>query len=106
MRLIAIPDELPFDKYDKENANKDFMAGVNSMKEWIMNQPTVDAVPVVRCKDCKFSDVERKTVAEQCYTSEFIFCRNSNMCVDETLAMFPEDYCSYGERKMDLGEEN
>lgn len=26
------------------------------VKEWLDEQPTIDAVPVVRCKDCEFSN--------------------------------------------------
>ena len=46
--------------------------------------PTVDAVPVVRCRDCKhlmFSD---------CYGE----CGEGHMGI-----VSPDDFCSYGERK-------
>ena len=44
----------------------------------IGEQPTVDAVPVVRCKDCKYWD------CGDCYLLEL---------------SRPDDYCSYGERR-------
>lgn len=53
----------------------------------IEQQPTVDAVEVVRCKDCKN------------YVVDGLWC-NSNCCVGENHAnWYPDDFCSYGERK-------
>ena len=52
--------------------------------------PTVDAVPVVRCRDCKHWD------------SETWFCDNHSTFWHHGLDwnMFSEDdFCSYGERK-------
>ena len=52
--------------------------------------PTVDAVPVVRCRDCKHWD------------SETWFCDNHSTFSHHGLEwnMFSEDdFCSYGERK-------
>lgn len=45
----------------------------------VLHAPTVDAVPVVRCKDCKFH--------------KYKWCN-----LHET-TMYNEDFCSYGERK-------
>jgi hypothetical protein len=47
----------------------------------IKDAPTVDAVPVVRCKDCKFWD------------GDF------NWCDRKCVRMQENDFCSYGERK-------
>lgn len=53
----------------------------------IENAPTVDAVEVVRCKDC--------------------VNRSSNLCPMETVELYPwfatknDAFCSYGERKQD-----
>ena len=50
--------------------------------------PTVDAVPVVRCRECKHS-----------YESVSGLCCTMGPCVD---CIVPEDfYCSYGEREED-----
>lgn len=63
--------------------------------EDIDNAPTVDAVPVVRCKDCKhyrnyqnglcYLHTEPKTNARG-YSGDAV-------CVE------PDDFCSYGEKK-------
>ena len=48
--------------------------------------PTVDAVPVVRCKECKYS-----------YEVLSGWCCSYGVCVDSTV---PEDfYCANGERR-------
>ena len=48
-----------------------------------VSTPTVDAVEVVRCKDCKHADKCSRNVAMQ-----------------DTYQMYEKiDYCSYGERK-------
>lgn len=52
----------------------------------ISNAPTIDAEPVVRCKDCRYCDPENK------------HCDHPM----GTLAPFArkeDDFCSYGERK-------
>ena len=66
---------------------------------------SADVVPVVYCKDCKYADTERKNATEKRYFNSILFCRNSNLCGDEPLAMWPDDFCSYGERK-DGGADN
>ena len=55
-------------------------------EEIIKNAPTVDAVEVVRCKDCKHS-----------WEDIGGLCCSHGVCVDLTV---PGDfYCAYGERK-------
>lgn len=55
----------------------------------IASEPTVDAVPVVRCKDCTyFSNAKLNAKG-------FLVCPASGMEITE------DDYCSYGERKED-----
>lgn len=50
--------------------------------------PTVDAVPVVRCKDCKFGDWDSEpNDAMVCMRTKDGFWRSGN------------DFCSFGERK-------
>lgn len=65
----------------------------------IRHAPTVDAEVVVRCKDCKYADGKKESVPEKQYAADILFCRNQELCGDEPLAMWPEDFCSYGERK-------
>ena len=57
----------------------------------IDNSPTIDAVPVVRCKDCKHF-VQCKEVEGVSWTG---FCNYGEFHTDE------EDFCSRGERRSD-----
>ena len=73
---------------DAENTNLIDAIGRNAFKDrqdiidLLNNQPTVDAVPVVRCKDCKYHD-------EGEY---FVYCcALQTKCPDD-----PEFFCKYG----------
>ena len=56
----------------------------------IENAPTVDAVKVVRCRNCKYGDWDSKLDdAMVCMRTKDGFWRSGN------------DFCSYGERKED-----
>ena len=62
--------------------------GWNAVIDIIAHAPTVDAVPVVRCRECKHS-----------YESISGRCCTMGPCVD---CIVPEDFfCSYGEREED-----
>ena len=73
---------------DAENTNLIDAIGRNAFKDrqdiidLINNQPTVDAVPVIRCKDCKYhNDGEY-----------FVYCcALQTKCPDD-----PEFFCKYG----------
>lgn len=56
-------------------------AAHSKIQRLIADTPTVDAVPVVRCKDCK-------------YTGGDFVCYRGVMVQHK-----PEDFCSYGERR-------
>lgn len=51
---------------DRKNGNEHFMYGIETAKELLGIQPTVDAVPVVRCKDCKHHEVFKNGVNGWC----------------------------------------
>ena len=53
--------------------------------EFLKRQPTIDAVPVVRCRECKYC---RKMIGN-----------SYHYCVTHNTKMYAEDFCSYGERK-------
>lgn len=60
-----------------------------SIKEALSRVPNIDAVPVVRCKDCKWC--EKSSVTDMC------ICTHKFGLIDPIL----DDYCSYGERRED-----
>ena len=55
----------------------------------ITEQPTVDAVPVIRCKDCRFSGAD----ATCC-----LVCKREGMGL-KPFHVYHDDFCSYAERK-------
>ena len=70
-----------------------------NIRHIIDDAPTVDAVVVTRCKDCKYADDEKQSIVEKQYMGDLLFCRNSYLCGDEPLSMWPNDFCSYGKRR-------
>lgn len=72
---------------DKEHANKHFLNGIETVLEYAELLPTVDAVPVVRCKECRWAG------------GDFV-CYRGVMVQHK-----PEDFCSYGERRGGDGDE-
>ena len=83
MRLIDLDSE-----YIQETLYRRAFKTRQDIEEWLNNAPTIDAVPVVRCKDCKFGDWDSEPDdAMVCMRTKDGFWRSGN------------DFCSYGERK-------
>lgn len=80
MRLIdadALVKDLTYDWCGKPlHGNR--KTNYANIRASVIAQPTIDAVPVVRCKDCKYWDFG------DCYRLEL---------------SHPDDFCSYGERR-------
>lgn len=60
------------------------------MRRIISDEPTIDAVPVVRCKDCKYAKIHIDIIGYM-----HLFCGLATNRVE----MEFDDFCSYGERK-------
>ena len=93
-RLIdanALADKVDESKYN--NPHPQGMVRVNHRNEhdhflrMILDDPTVDAVEVVRCKDCKFYEDHKRKAYENCTRK------------DRFIPMKPDDFCSYVERR-------
>ena len=80
-----------------ENQVKDALGKINpylmgQMLRWIRNQPTIDAVEVVRCRECKFLNVlNRKDIYAHCPKTNTVFLPFE---LDTRV-----HFCSFGERK-------
>lgn len=87
MRLIDA-DEYKDVLYAKRN-NPSIRNGIASAITMLGKQPTIDAVPVVRCRDCKYHRLMENK-------NNFMYWHNCELwCAD-----IDEDaFCSYGERK-------
>ena len=73
----------------------------------LQEAPTVDAVEVVRCKDCKHqckiwhADKRMKEKGYWIYSCK----RNSDPFVSHTVNGYDDEYCCYGERKKGENDE-
>ena len=86
MRLIDA-DKLEVISYKDTECQEDtFDEGVRWMAELIDKQPTVDAVPATRCKDCK--DFRRNNENDP-------YCTNRRGLDDPV----PDGFCNYGKPK-------
>lgn len=85
------------DTVEKLEARKDYTAS-NAIKIYVLwylvDAEPVDAVPVVRCKDC----IGKSTWYKNESSDEFYICGMSGMYIVKDT-----DYCSYGERKEGTG---
>lgn len=81
-------DAIPYREIWREdwlnNAGK-YQQGV--FRDEIEEMPTVDAVPVIRCKDCKNSD--------PWYADE----RRCFLWSENGISVFDDGFCNYAERK-------
>lgn len=87
MRIIDA-DALPIDSIDMSNMIEITDRGIAVVRlEDIVDAPTIDAVSVVRCKECRFWQKSRERA---------VMC-----CLREVpnRPMNADDYCSYGERE-------
>ena len=89
MRLI---DADKFEVYSYTLTSLDFEAGVLSVLEKLDAAPTIDAMPVVRCKDCKYHYWEQ----EPCHGKTVHYCELPHM---RGVEIFKEFFCYYGKRK-------
>lgn len=95
MRLVDADAILKAD----ENSDKALVLGSGKsleiayalLKKKVEDAPTVDAVVVTRCKDCK----HKGWVQEPCHGKSVDYCK----VWDCTLRNLESTFCSYGERK-------
>ena len=85
MRLIDV-DALGVGRCSKDVLPEAYCAGWNGLIDLIEKAPTIDAVPVVRCQECKHCDPEN-------------YHCDHPMGTAAPLRRKPDDFCSYGERK-------
>ena len=84
---------------EKRLIDLDAMFPKESLEEQIrrtINAPTVDAVPVVRCKDCIHYKPQNQGAHRNCTTP---YCMRV-----VAVKVKPDDFCSYGERRTDNEE--
>ena len=65
---------------------------------FLKKQPTVDAVPVVRCRECKHHR-DKNEQERQYLVEDILICTSPDATDDCWNAVWPDHFCSYGERK-------
>lgn len=104
MRLINV-DDLGVGRCSRDVVPAAYCAGWNGLLGLIEKAaPTVDAVVVTRCKDCKhFKNYGKTSLLIDGKNIKAGWCHRRAR-YDEEYRMPPDGFCSYGERK-DGGEE-
>lgn len=87
-KAISRVDEIPL----LADKNQAFFEGCRYMKKRVLKvlrtAKTIDAVEVVRCKDCAY------------FSEEKMLCEHEgNIVLNIGKTTYPNDFCSYGERK-------
>ena len=70
----------------RSGVSVDTYADQDYVCELVDEIPTIDAVEVVRCKDCKYSFYDKDYESYNCRKHEYVECFDA------------DDYCSWGER--------
>ena len=98
MRLIdadrlseAIYDNVPAPYEDASWAKENCLAEIEAAQ-------TVDAVPVVRCRECKHHR-DKNEQERQYLVEDILICTSPDATEDCWNAVWPDHFCSYGERK-------
>ena len=86
MSRLVDADALGVGRCSKDILPDAYCAGWNGLIELIEKAPTIDAVPVVRCRECKWWQED----------DDVGHCDNPDGLDNYAK---PEDFCSYGERK-------
>ena len=83
MRLIDLDSD-----YIQETLYRRGFKTRQDIEDWLNSAPTIDAVPVVRCRECKFGDWDSEpNDAMVCMRTKDGYWRHGN------------DFCSYGRLK-------
>lgn len=98
MRLIDA-DELIKSCQDEKGLYFSYEAAVSANA--VEKAPTVDAVPVVRCKDCKWYQLDPWKYKVQC---EKIYDVADGDLDAFNFRPAPEHFCAYGERKEGMSD--
>ena len=90
MRLVDA-DALGVGRCSKDILPAAYCAGWNGLLNIINDAPTIDAVPVVRCRECKHWSRYKGRWENHCAGE----CERHNM----EGGTYENDFCSYGQRK-------
>ena len=95
MRLIDADRAASIENLDQYSDLAAALGDVQTVRDILSDAPTIDAVPVVRCRECKWFNH---------YTME---CESDDVATDHeggasfSINFGPDDFCSYGQRKIE-----
>ena len=98
MRLINADDLIPMMKYattDNEIGVFPIMIGFNAIKRVIDDAPTIDAVKVVRCKDCEYRNEDGTCDCDSLYM------QMEGDLIGVEFAPYAGFYCKFGKHRED-----
>ena len=88
MRLIDADQAASIENLDQYSDLAAALGDVQTVRDILSDAPTISAVPVVRCRECKSYDHGCCVVKR--YRGD-----------DSIITMPPDGYCSYGQRRED-----
>ena len=80
------------------HAGDQMRGGIRKALRCIEQSPTVDAVPVVRCRECKHHR-DKNEQEQQYLVEDILICTSPDATDDCWNAVWPNHFCSYGERE-------
>ena len=96
MSRLIDADALGVGRCSKDILPAAYCAGWNGLIGLIEKAPTIDAVPVVRCRECKHWKPSGSKAGNSFSDMEYIGgCEFTKYCRRES------DFCSYGEKRRD-----
>lgn len=96
-RKAAIEAVLSEERYCERNMGSEATAVVQMARFKLEKVPVVDAVPVVRCRDCKhFIDMSGTSYPSYCYKHSTF---DADGEFDNAFSVEPNKYCAWGERR-------
>ena len=94
MRLIDADNlDFTFDRRCFSEGDEQYVRGVDDAMGVVNNAPTIDAVPVVRCRDC-----ENYGKIGDCKSLDLLICIYSDT-INHDFFPDPDFFCAYGQRK-------
>ena len=87
--IVAERDKIPYELVSEKpfKHGNSMRGGIRKALRCIEQAPTVDYVPVVRCRECKYRFGNNG------------HSKNGCPIIDANIWMDDDDFCSYGERK-------
>ena len=96
--ITTAPYELGTEK--PYHAGDQMRGGIRKALRCIEQAQTVEAVPVVRCRECKHHR-DKNEQEQQYLVKDILICTSPDATDDCWNAVWPDHFCHYGERKGD-----